>query len=83
MLYTCREMSRLVSRSQEERPGLLTRIRMRFHWMMCKWCSRYRDQIHFLHRCCRGLGPDPGESAPGISPEARERIRRKLREHQS
>lgn len=80
LMPTCREAIRLQSRSLEDplpasrRPGLW------FHLLLCKWCRFYGEQIRFLRRAAREHPDELTQAAsPSLSPEARERIRRKLR----
>lgn len=77
----CREMSRLASRSLETPTPFALRLRMRLHHLICAWCQRYERQLRHLHDTAPGLAERPELStARGLTPEARERMRRRLRE---
>ena len=47
---TCREMSRLISESQERRLSAGERFVLRIHLGVCDACVRYRRQVRFLGR---------------------------------
>ncbi len=80
LLPTCREVLRLQSMALErplpsgQRPGLW------FHLLLCKWCRFYGQQIRFLRRAALEHSDELTQAdAQRLSPEARERIRQKLR----
>lgn len=49
MLYSCREVSGLVSLSFDKNLSLFQKIRLSMHLSMCKLCKRHSTQLHFLH----------------------------------
>jgi hypothetical protein len=53
---------------------------LRIHLLLCKWCRRYRQQLGFLrsvaHQCDEHQVTQPPE---GLSSEARERIKQKIK----
>ena len=76
----CREVSRLQAEALAGKLPLLRRLGLRIHLGICSWCRRYGKEIRFLHQAAH----EPGEEghpapAPGLSPEARERLTRSLR----
>jgi len=80
LMPTCREALRLQSKALDRplppsrRPGLWA------HLLLCKWCRFYGQQIRFLRHAAHKHPEELTEAgSPGLSPEARERIRRKLR----
>ena len=76
-----RKMSRLASRSIEQPPSFLLRLRMRLHHLICVWCRRYERQLKFLHRAAPRTHEEIDRlSARGLSPEARQRLVQRLRE---
>ena len=81
LAFSCHDMSRLSSQALDTRLPFFTRFRMRVHWLICKWCRRYRAQISLLRRAISRLGTDAPDTGPSLPPEARERIRKKLCEH--
>jgi hypothetical protein len=77
---TCREMSRLASRSFEQAPSFRVRIEMMVHYALCVWCKRYAEHLKFLRRAAPAL-PQAGSAAHHKLPEeSRRRITARLRE---
>jgi hypothetical protein len=52
-LLTCREVSLLLSESQERTLGTLERSRLEAHLQLCKGCDNFRKQLAFLRRAFR------------------------------
>jgi hypothetical protein len=79
----CREATRLQSEALDHPLGLRQRMGLRIHLALCKWCRRYGKQIGFLrsaaHRHEQHEQFLPLQSLP---PEARERIKQRLREEE-
>lgn len=76
----CAEMSRLTSHALEQPLTLRMRFRMRLHCLICAWCQRYFEQIHFLHQSAPRAGLKLGElPGRGLPPAAKQRIIEKLR----
>jgi hypothetical protein len=80
---TCKEATRLQSAAMDRKLSKAERLGLRLHLLLCQWCRRYGAQLKFLrstaHHCEDHLGPD---LPPGLSPEARERIKRRLQSSQ-
>lgn len=78
-LPTCEEATLLMSKSIDTRLPLWDQLLMRLHQWTCLLCTRYDDQIHFVHRALRGSGEKvPQGDYPALSTEARDRIRKSL-----
>jgi len=82
VMPSCREALRLQSDALERplpptrRPGLW------LHLLLCKWCRYYGLQIRFLRHAAHKHPDELTQATPQkLSPEARERIRQKLRMH--
>jgi hypothetical protein len=79
----CAEMSRLASRSLERPPSVRTRLKMRLHYLICAWCRRYFEQIHFLHDSAPQLDLESGGvPGRGLSAEAKNRIAQRIKSGQ-
>ena len=75
----CAEMSRLTSQSFEQPLPLGTRFRMRLHYLICVWCSRYLKHLSFLHATAPRLEEHLNlPTARGLSVEAKQRIVQRL-----
>ncbi|MCI0640841.1 MAG: hypothetical protein L0Y72_25745 [Gemmataceae bacterium] len=81
-MLSCQEASYLVSESLDRKLRLWQRIKVRLHLLMCRLCSRFRKQTLFLRDAARYylMGAEESETAVdiGLSPEARDRIKRSL-----
>ncbi len=77
----CAEMSRLASRSLDQRLPLGLRCRMWLHHVICVWCQRYEKHLRFLHHAApRSLDEFGSADLRRLPPEARQRILQRLRE---
>ena len=79
-LPTCEQMVATISQSMERPLTLPERIKMKLHLWICAWCQWYMEHLHLLRDASRAKGSDSPDfdSGPGLSEEARERIRRNL-----
>ena len=81
-LPACDEIARLSSEGMDRRLTLRERAAMRLHFSICVWCHRYQHQLLFLREAFHHhAAHDAAEAVPpkeGLSPEARERMRRTL-----
>ena len=76
---SCKEATRLQSAALDRKPTLLQRLGLRIHLVLCKWCRRYGKQITLLRSAAQRYAQDDYHSPPLVlSPEARERIKRRL-----
>lgn len=79
VLQPCQDMVMLMSDSLERPLDLLERIKLQLHLVVCAWCARYFRQISML-RSMFGLRLDKCDFVEGLTAEARERIKRALKE---
>ena len=77
----CKEAIRLQSDALERPLSLSQRVGLRLHLLLCKWCLRYGRQIRFIRQAAHEH-PDKlcNQEAQGLSPEARERLKRAVRQ---
>lgn len=52
LMLSCKEVTRLVSMSYEKRLSWLERAGVRMHLLMCRFCTRFAQQMRFLHTAC-------------------------------
>lgn len=77
----CKEVAAWVSEGMDRRLPLSKRLSVRLHLWMCTLCRRYARQLYFLREGAVRYGnPEENPVMPPLSPAARERLRRKLRE---
>ena len=79
---SCEDMTRLLSEAMDRPLPLGIRIKMRLHFLICKWCERYKNQLLFLRQALR-RDPDKVEgvgaaSPASLSPEAKDRLKRAI-----
>jgi len=76
-LPVCEEIVKTISRSMEQRLTLRERFSVRVHLWICAWCQWYLEHLQLIHYASQATPFDPSD-LPGLSAEARERIRKKL-----
>jgi predicted anti-sigma-YlaC factor YlaD len=76
-MTTCKETTELVSRAMDEGLSLGDRVAMKMHLAICTNCRRFTRQIHAMRRLFR-LETRANDDAPGLAPEARQRIANEL-----
>lgn len=79
-MFRCDEISKKVSLAMDHKIPLHHRMAIRFHLMMCRYCSRFRRQLLLLRKTGRLDDSEalPSETSYRLSPEARKRIKRSL-----
>src|ERR1044072_5676313 len=79
-LPTCQQTVEKISRSMERRLTLRERINLKLHLWICAWCQWYLEHLHIIRETARARANDvpDAQSGPGLSNDARERIRRRL-----
>jgi len=80
LLPDCREASRVQSELLDHPLPASRRLGLGLHLLVCKWCRRYGRQIRFLGHAAREHQDELLKSDCGLSPEAHDRIKRRLRE---
>lgn len=87
LIYTCQDMSRLLSDALDRSLPWHTRLRMRLHLRICILCRQYQQQLTLLRDVLRKSGTKLNEAnrvnAPALSPEAKARIQRALDSHRT
>ncbi|HEX9749684.1 MAG TPA: zf-HC2 domain-containing protein [candidate division Zixibacteria bacterium] len=78
----CEVISRSISDSLDRRLSLRERLLIRLHLPICRWCTHYKSHLTTIRHALRESADpelDPETELRGLSPEARDRIRRRLR----
>jgi len=79
----CREMVRILSQSMDEPMPLMMRIKKRIHFLICCWCQRYEEHLHYMRKAARSFPEHADEASSASLPlEAKERIKAKLTSEQ-
>lgn len=82
-MLSCRDVTQLISESMDRSLPLGKRIGMRVHLLMCKFCARYERQLLLIRETMGRLvsteEKHEAQSGETLSEEARERIRKSIR----
>jgi len=80
-MFCCKDVSQKFSESMDRKLPLDDRIFIRFHQLMCRYCSRFRRQLLLLRELSRSdnIAGMPQDFSAGLSLEARERIKASLK----
>ena len=79
----CREMVRILSISMDSPLPLSMRIKKRIHYLICCWCQRYEEHLHYIRKTARCFPEHADESSNvPVSGEAKERWKQALRSEQ-
>src|SRR5436189_3192738 len=75
----CREMVRILSQSMDEPMPLIMRIKKRIHFLICCWCQRYEEHLHYLRKTTSEF-PEHADRSFDVSlpSSTKERILREL-----
>jgi hypothetical protein len=82
-LPTCQQTVEKISQSMERSLTLKERINLRLHLWTCAWCQWYLEHLYVIRKTARAKADESSEFIPGagLSNDARERIRRRLTNH--
>ena len=81
-MLTCKDASQLISQSYDRRLGLMEKIGLKFHLLICKSCQVFNRQLAFLQQMCKRIAVQPvnvNSMQLGLKTDARERILKELR----
>src|ERR1700741_4611048 len=75
----CREMVRILSQSMDEPLPISMRIKKRIHYLICCWCQRYEEQLHYMRKTAQAF-PEHVDKVSDVSlpSAAKDRIRQQL-----
>ena len=78
-MYSCNDVSQLVSDAQERALSLVERFGLYAHLLICKSCDNYNKHIKFLRKAIMTARDNASmEPDTGMSDSARDRIRQQL-----
>ena len=52
-MLNCKQATLLMSQGMDRKLGVLQRMRLRLHLMMCHGCFNFNAQMKFLHESCQ------------------------------
>ena len=77
----CKDITRLLSAGQDRKLSWKERVQVQLHFVICIWCERYGQHLGLLRHYLRDIPEHTHDmNCEHLSPEARERLKRTLRE---
>jgi hypothetical protein len=78
-MRSCKDTARILSDSRDEPLPFMTRMGLRMHLMMCRFCRRYDHQLNVLDAVVEGYASSAEDlHSAHLSPEVRDRIKESL-----
>ena len=81
-MFSCKDVTRLLSESMDHSLPLVKRVGVRFHLLICRFCARYERQLLLIRDTVRRLAAMEGAygslAGEPLSEEAKGRIRKSL-----
>ena len=77
-MYKCKEIIALTSQNMDTTLPWATRIQMQLHFLICKTCNRYAQQLLVIHQALTSLVEQPTSSQ--VADEAKQRIAKKMQQ---
>ncbi len=77
-IFSCKKIFLLISESMDWKLPLYRRLGIKLHLMMCYLCRRYKKQLLFIHSILQTEKKIEEIDSASLSPEARERIKKRL-----
>ena len=80
-MFNCKEVSQKVSESFDRKLPLVQRMLIRAHFLMCRDCARFLQQLLLIRKMARYAPPvdNPFDNAVTLSPDARKRLNQTLK----
>lgn len=72
--FSCKKIAKLISDSQDQTLPWQSRLVMRMHLFVCKYCSRFERQINHIQEMLQQSSIDDLQSQQELSIEAKQRI---------
>jgi hypothetical protein len=78
----CTEVVRILSQGMDEELSFKTRLRLRLHYLICRWCQHYSEHLRYLRKFSRRLPEEiSNRDVLTIASDAKDRIKRQLNSH--
>ncbi|QDV66509.1 hypothetical protein Poly24_01950 [Rosistilla carotiformis] len=81
-MFSCKEITKLVSDSLETKLTLRQRVELWMHLRICRLCAAFRRDVDSLHHRTQQhaaeFDNDPSIAQAKLSPEARQRIKQAI-----
>ena len=82
-MFSCKDVSQLVSESLDRALPFYQRVLVWMHLLMCKYCSRCREQFETIRAasCHAELDGKDLDDSRALSNDGRERLKKFLKNH--
>jgi hypothetical protein len=79
-MFRCRDVSEKISQSLDGSLPIHYRLAIRFHLLMCRYCTQFRRQLIMLRKASQQIESNhPGDAETGkLSEETKSRIKENL-----
>ncbi|MEN8210277.1 MAG: hypothetical protein ABFR31_01050 [Thermodesulfobacteriota bacterium] len=79
-IFNCKDISRLISRSMDQKLPLGIRLGIKFHLMMCDLCLRYKKQLELISKSMSKIETDRQDNYPTahLPDQAKKEIKKAL-----
>ena len=57
-MLSCKEITHLLSESQDRKLNLSEKFHLQMHLAMCKGCKNFKNQMNFLRAACKRYRKD-------------------------
>jgi hypothetical protein len=78
MMIRCKAIAELLASDQLREAGFATRLRVKLHLWMCKYCSRFQKQLEQLRSAARDISSSYDERISCEGEDFEARLLRKL-----
>lgn len=82
-MLNCKEVSEKMSESMDRKLPFFYRMQLKIHFLMCKYCKRFKEQMLLIREAARfdGTTDDNVDPSQCLSEEACQRIKQAMRNH--
>ena len=78
---TCPEVAKILSQGMDKKLSLMTRMKLRIHYLMCSFCERYMKQLKYIRKVSREFPEKICDvSGASLPADAKARMKAALRE---
>jgi hypothetical protein len=77
----CRQVVRILSQGMDKKLSLKTRLLLKAHYLICRWCQRYSEHLRYLRKFSRQF-PEEISNFNGLvmPPDVKDRLKRRFEE---
>jgi hypothetical protein len=77
----CRQVVRILSQGMDKKLSLKTRLLLKVHYLICRWCQRYFEHLRYLRKFSRQF-PEEISNFNGfvMPPDVKDRLKRRFEE---